>query len=78
MSGFLRVLTFLVALAAVGPSFGAELYWPERGADRICRSLPDGSSWSVFVRGVVFDFRDAVFSDDFELGDTTAWSGTTP
>jgi len=32
--------------------FGAELYWPEKGADRICRSLPDGSSWSVFISGV--------------------------
>jgi hypothetical protein len=52
MNGFLRVLTFLVAFVVAGPLFGAELYWPERGADRICRSLPDGSSWSVFISGV--------------------------
>ena len=30
------------------------------------------------VTSVAFDFRDAVFSDDFESGGTTAWSGTTP
>jgi len=30
------------------------------------------------ARGVEFDFRDAVFSDDFESGNTSIWSLTQP
>jgi len=34
----------LVALAAAGPSFGAEIYWPDQSTDTIARANLDGSN----------------------------------
>jgi hypothetical protein len=50
-SGAVRVI-FVVVLTVTVPCLSAELYWSESGNDRIVRSLPDGSSWTVFLDGL--------------------------